>query len=311
VNEGLFGFPGRVGGTFNVQEFNQSGTYYIPSGANFVRIMAISGGGGGGGGRRGAAATIAGSGGGGSSGSMILQDFHVSEFNGATTLTVIIGAGGTGGAAATADSTNGSAGNAGGATEVRLGDSINKFMYVPPGQAGGAGTTAGGSGGTALSCIIFESTGSSGVSGGAGRTASFALPVSPSLQNGLCGGAGGGGVDAANVGYAGNNVNAKTLSGNIIGISNPNVSGAVATAGAVNSAAGPTQTPQYSTDNPSPFGPGFGGAGGGAGTTQAATNGGNGVRGGGGGGGGGSRNGFAAGAGGNGGNGYVCIWAWG
>ena len=274
--------------------------------------MAIGGGGGGGGGRRGAVGTVAGSGGGGSSGAMQLIDFHVSELASVSALQIIIGSGGTGGPAAAADSTNGSLGTDGGATEVRHLGYPNRFITVAGGVAGGAGTTSGGVGGVAYGCNIHKCS-STGGNGTAGRTSSFGQTAITNSFSGLCGGAGGGGVDAANVGYAGGFVTTKGVAGNISGVFNPSLLGgaAIASGGAVNSAAGPTPTPEAATDNPSRFGPGFGGAGGGAGTTQAATNGGNGVRGGGGGGGGGSRNGFAAGAGGRGGDGYVCIWAWG
>jgi len=312
VNAGLFGFPQRDGQLISVQDFTSSGTYSVPPGASVRRITAMGGCGVGGGGRSGAAATIAGSGGGGASGAMQLIDFHVSELASVSALQIIIGSGGTGGPAAAADSTNGTAGSGGGATEVLHLGYPNRFIVAAPGVGGGAGTTAGGSGGVAYACNIHKCS-STGGSGTAGRTASFGVTAIVQANSGLCGGAGGGGVDAANVGYAGNNVNPKGAAGSASSISNPAlITGtAVATGGAVNSAAGPTPTPQAATDNPSQFGPGFGGAGGGAGTTQAATNGGNGVRGGGGGGGGGSRNGFAAGAGGRGGDGYVCIWAWG
>ena len=312
MNQGLFGFPQRDGQLISVNDFTSSGTYSVPSGASVIRIMAIGGGGGGGGGRRGAVGTVAGSGGGGSSGAMQLIDFHVSELASVSALQIIIGSGGTGGPAAAADSTNGTIGADGGATEIRHLGYPNRFIFAAGGVGGGAGTTAGGLGGLAYSCNVHKCS-STGGSGTAGRTTSFGLTVSPQSNSGLCGGAGGGGVDATNAGWAGNNVNSKTASGSISGVLNPSLvfNTAVATGGAVNSAAGPTPTPQEATDNPSRFGPGFGGAGGGAGTTQAATNGGSGVRGGGGGGGGGSRNGFAAGAGGRGGDGYVCIWVWG
>ena len=279
-----------------------------------LRIFAIGGGGGGGGGRRGAVSTLAVGGGGGASGTLFLDDFPIEQFLGSSALQITIGAGGGGGAGGAADSTSGSIGTAGGDTVIYLSGFPNIFLNVKGGPAGSGGTNSVGTGGTNRNSQVFRALTSSGGSGGAGRSGSFGFNTFPETSLGLCGGAGGGAIDSSNNAWAGNSITAKATSATSAILLNAGIvqGSVVAEGGPINSATGPAQTPtSISTESPTRYGAGFGGAGGGAGRTTAATNGGNGVRSGGGGGGGPSRNGFAAGAGGRGGDGYVLIMAWG
>ncbi len=272
-----------------VTDFTANGSYTIPTGAQFLRIIAIGGGGGGGSGRRGAAASARFGGGGGAGGGYTDVAYTAAELLAlASSLAVVVGGGGAGGAARTADDTDGANGGSGVVTTVTAASTI--VASANGGPSGSGGTAAAGTGGTGGGPLAtFVSV------GGAASSTSATPPAPSSSGAGTSGGGGGGGIDASNVARAGG-------SGGLGGRASSGIN--------TNPAGGATGNAGTSAPAVVGAAPGSGGGGGGANASGAGGSGGAGVRGGGGGGGGASANGSNSGAGGNGGDGFVRIYAW-
>jgi hypothetical protein len=273
-----------------VTDFTANGTFIIPSGAKFIRILAIGPGGGGGSGRRGAANTARLGGGGGGAGSTVDVIYTVAEAIGTNnTLSVVIPSSGTGGAARSADDADGAAGGNAGNTTVS--NNSGRVITFAGGGVGGAGGTA--STGTGGSAGIGTT-----VAGAGGSSSSSATGAAGGTSNGLAAGAGGagGGISASNTAFGGG-------SG---GHGSRSLWSSVAATGGTVDTTGP-----QNGGTPGLYLPGGGGGGGAASITTTAQTGGNGgTYGGGGGGGGASVNGQTSGGGGNGGPGFVRIFAW-
>jgi hypothetical protein len=334
MNNGFFGFPANqnLGTILDIKEFDTSGTYIVPSGANRLWVMLIGAGCGGGGGRR-SATNVAASGGGGGAGGTVNTAYYwvdslsiAGEARGGggapairpgsygKTLTIVLGAGGAGGAKATGDSADGSNGGRGGDSYIQVTGMTGNMMYSYGGanygspfgsggtiSTGSAGSVTGVSGYPMINGIASPMASTSFSSNGAGAGNSVTIYGLYSSN----GGAGGGSISSGNV--AGNAGGLSINTGLQPIVLNPNFN---LNNGNILKAAGVANS-----GNPSfealtvhgPYSPGLGGVGGGAGSAVAAGNGTNGYRGGGGGGGGASRNGLASGDGGAGGDGYCAI----
>jgi hypothetical protein len=175
---------GAGGKSFVVTEtFTSSGTFNVPTGVEYVTVVAIGGGGGGGGGQMVWATSSlvggAGSGGGGGSRIVIARDIPLGT---ATSVSVGIGAGGNGGAGGTvAKTTGGTAHRTAAGTNGSDGaaTTFGSYLSVPGGGGGGAaGTTAAiGIGGavagvaTATVLEVNQYLGGTGSNGGTAGTA--------------------------------------------------------------------------------------------------------------------------------------------
>jgi hypothetical protein len=175
---------GGGGGAFLITEtFTSSGTFTVPTGVEYVTVVAIGGGGGGGGGQMVWATSSlfggAGSGGGGGSRIVIARDIPLGT---ATSVSVGIGAGGNGGAGGTvAKTTGGTAHRTAAGTNGSDGaaTTFGSYLSVLGGGGGGAAgtTTTIGSGGavagvaTATVLEVNQYLGGTGSNGGTPGTA--------------------------------------------------------------------------------------------------------------------------------------------
>lgn len=178
---GVTQFTGTTTGTgkFEIFTATTTSTWTKPTGAKFIRVIAIGGGGGGGGGRRGA--NQSGAGGGGAGGySDVIFDAAVAT---TSTINVTVGAGGANGVGRTGTDGNGTDGAAGGNS------SFGALVLSTGGTGGsGSGVTAG-TGGVGS---IYN-----GIAGGAGGAASGAgVAGATSVYYAPTGGGGGGGSTA-------------------------------------------------------------------------------------------------------------------
>lgn len=226
-------------------------TWPIPSGANYLEIVAVGGGGGGGGGgSTNASATGQAGGAGGGAGGEAVQIVAVGSNS---TLNVTIGVGGTGGAGAAAGGNPGTIGNAGsnttvtgsGISVVGTGGGQGRGSIANSATGANAGAKgAGSSGGASVSFVVGPGCGgpSGSYSGGPGTYAA-------------AGGAGGGGSNTTNGGGGG-------AAGTFAGQAVTGISGAGSTSPA-NGVNGGTAAANR----------GGGGGGGGAGGGQTSNNG--------------------------------------
>lgn len=229
-----------------------SGTYTVPSAANFLRITCVGGGGGGGGGGSTASKLAQVGGAGGAAGTSSTQ---IVEVGSNKTLKVVVGSGGTGGAGGPSGGSNaGGNGAAGGATTVTgTGIAVRGSGGAGGKGSAGASTTAargaayGAQSGSATANITGGSGGGSGASGG------YPIAASP-------GGGGGGGAASGNQGGGGGGAGSATGAGK---------AGAT---GASSQASGLAGTSATSNGGP-------GGGGGGSGTGGAGGKGGSGASG--------------------------------
>jgi hypothetical protein len=175
---------GGGGGAFLITEtFTSSGTFNVPTGVEYVTVVAIGGGGGGGGGQMVWATSSlfggAGSGGGGGSRIVIARDIPLGT---ATSVSVGIGAGGAGGAGGTVNKTTGGTAHrtaAGTNGSDGAATTFGSYLSVPGGGGGGAAgtTTTIGSGGavagvaTATVLEVNQYLGGTGSNGGTPGTA--------------------------------------------------------------------------------------------------------------------------------------------
>jgi hypothetical protein len=260
-----------------------STTYTIPTGAQFVRILAIASGAGGGSGRRASSGARFGGGGGGGGG-LTEVVYQVGDIGGVgTVLTIAVGAGGSGGGAISGSDGDGNPGGAGNLSTVSAGGSIIAWAFG--GGAGGGGTAAAGTAGAGGQGTFAPGAG--------GASSTTATAGQGNVSNpGTASGGGGGGVDASNNQRAGGNgaIGGRVYTGSS---SSPQGGGA----GGSNGDDAPGATSGA---------PGKSGAGGGGNASGAGGRGGNGARGSGGGGGGAGTT--SSGAGGNGADGLVRIW---
>lgn len=340
MNFGIYGFPSTYGlatsSIISVTEFDASGTYVIPANASVLQILLIGGGGGGGGGQHNAASAPRGGGAPGSGGSIIYQEFLVSELGAGTRLNIQIGQGGNPGNRGAASA--GGLGGVGSSSIVTIPGRPGFYMRALGGAAGGGGATPAGTppagsaaGGTARRSYfngvqIDNAIPPNGSQNAAttvintGWTGHFVY-VQDQRSNG---GAAGGGVVTTTAAQLGGSIEVQTetnSSGQTVNLpviydvffSVLGPSGQGITLGYGGSTNGtPTQTKGQDGgmifSSMKHFGGGFGGAGGGASVLVNGGNGGNGYRGSGGGGGGAAfGTGLSGGTGGAGGNGYCCI----
>lgn len=195
----------------------QSATYTIPSGAKFLKIIFCGAGGGGGAGNN---AGSFGGGGGGGAGNCRIEDILV---DGATSVGVVVGAGGNGGASAQADGAVGAATvltiNSKTITAAAGGGAGGPSASAQSGGGGGAAgsvvggsttsDTAGAAGANSDSADVFFNIKVAGIAGGAGVAADGVgigggVPSTSGRNNlYLLGGGGGGGGTANNDGAAG------------------------------------------------------------------------------------------------------------
>jgi len=117
-------------------------SWTVPTGAKAIQILCVGAGAGGGSGRRGATSTARGGGAGGTGGVAYTALWAVSELP-STSLSIYSPAGGAGGAAATVDNTDGSFGSS--PSETYVTSSGYKLISAYVVNAGGSGTTSGGS----------------------------------------------------------------------------------------------------------------------------------------------------------------------
>jgi hypothetical protein len=335
MNFGIYGFPSTYGlatsSIISITEFDASGTYVIPANASILQILLIGGGGGGGGGQHNTASAPRGGGAPGSGGSIVYQEFLVSELGTGTRLNIQIGQGGNGGSRGNAS--NGGLGSVGSSSIITIPGRPGFYIRALGGAAGGGGATP---------------VATPAAAGGAARRSYFngvqidnATPPSGSIS-----------VSIANSGYTGYFVyvqdqrsNGGAAGGNVVTTSTAQWGGSIEVQTETNSTGQTVNLPViydvfFSVLGPSgqgitlgyggstngtpaqtkgqdggmifssmkQFGGGFGGAGGGASVIVNGGNGGNGYRGSGGGGGGAAfGTGLSGGTGGNGGNGYCCI----
>lgn len=259
-----------------------------------VGLIVIGGGGSGGSGRKGAASTNRGGGGGASGGAVTIIDRIPATYLSATE-DVVVGASVTGGTSQTTNSTNGNAGTAGNSSYF---GSSSTGIVAAGGSLGGAGTTSGGSAGSApihFNYIVLYLSALGGAAGGTG-TGSTAGNNSYSPS----GGGGGGGINSSNTrgdGGSGGHVN-NSVNQNLA-VRGTNGSGDGGAGGNGNDA---------TTGNDVIFGGSGGGGGAASLLTNAGAGGNGGIPGGGGGGGGASLNDTGnSGAGGSGARGEVWV----
>lgn len=280
---------GGGGGAVDIQSFTADGTWTKPSGAAFVKVIAIGPGGGGGGGASGDNSANRSGGGGGGGGARIAGDFLGADLAGTVAVTVPTGGpGGSGGSSS-------SGGN--GTDRSGVAATFGSLLRARGGGAGSGGSTTGGSAGggaPASQGVLFT-----GQSGGTGGTSGAGTTASNLNAEDLGGGAGGGGG-------AGVNTSGTTANGGQGGRPAMNASvgsgegGAAGVAPGGNGGAGTIVAAM----------PGDGGGGGASATAANGGTGGKGGYGAGGGGGGGTRNGFTGGVGGAGGDGLVLVVTW-
>ncbi len=233
-------FPNPTFADDAVTTITASGTYPLPAWATRLRITCVGAGGGGGGGSR-----LGGAGGAAGSASE-----RIVETGGATSVDVVIGAGGPPGPGGS-PTVAGADGGAGGATQVTIGS----LVMTAGGGSGGGGAPVGSAGanGGAYGAGPGTTSPDAGASSGGGSGSDGGSPFffSP-------GGGGGGGAAGSGLGGAGGGAGTSTAGGS---------------AGASGSAAGASGVPGGSASWPG--GPGGGGAGaanggtGGAGGTGA------------------------------------------
>ena len=163
-----------------------------------VEALVFGAWGGGGSGARAAAGVACSGGASGGQGGVSREKWLASDIP--DSVTTVIGAGGTGGAAQTTNSSNGNSGAPGGNTYFAMGDGSTWGLGANPGGGGeggklGAASTAGyGNHGYTFGAYSPGTDGRNGNNGAAGSSAySGWLPTAAS----------GGGIDAANVAYAG------------------------------------------------------------------------------------------------------------
>ena len=178
--------------TPNVQVFTSSGTYTVPTGATFIRVLAIGPGGGGGGGGVAASGTAIYGGGGGSGGSFVDATFRAADLT--STVTVTVASAGSGGSGASSSGGSGSGGSGSGNT------TFGSYCTASGGANGGGGSTSSGTGGGLTTEWAQGGAGSSSsVTGNAGAvSASFGIGAA-------AGGGGGGGISSGGTAYNGGN----------------------------------------------------------------------------------------------------------
>lgn len=195
--------------TPNVQVFLVSGTYTVPTGATFVRMVGKAQGGGGGGGGVGATSMFGGSGGG--SGNPFDVTYRAADI--ASSLTVSIGALGTGGAGGAITGANGA--NAGAAGNTTVTNGATTYVSVTAGGLGHGGSLSSPAGGNPGTQGMFP--GNTG--GGSSITAAGAN--AGQTNNGYVPGAGGGGsgitAGGASSGAGGNGGFPGTLTSAVLG----------------------------------------------------------------------------------------------
>ena len=285
----------------DVQAYKTAGSYTWtkPSGAKAVFVVVVGGGGGGGGGAVNQTSGTRGGGGGAGAGAITQTWMNAADLP--STVTVTVGAGGAGGASrASGTVSSGNAGSAGGAT------TFGTYIRAAYGQAGGAGTVAGG--GTAAGGSVVSLLGVYGITvlgGGAGAVTNGSNGGDASSFQGMPGQGGGGGAGAS----AGSTTAANGGNGGgKLAASSTNSGTAAAVLGGTG---GVGSTATAATAGTSTYAWGYVGTGGGGGFYKTATNGGNGgtggAPGGGGGGGGASDVSNSSGAGGNGADGFCLV----
>ena len=201
VDSPLNGFAQTVYGshattTPRMVKVTATGSYTVPSGCQWVRIIAVGGGGGGSGG--GSALTSGGvsnqhGAGGSAAGQVVDQLVQVSP---GESLSVVIGTGGTGGAGGALNSNAGIFGGAGVSTTVTgTGVSITAL-------GGTAGVQSGANSGTTVNSAVWGGLGSTSTVPGTGSGGTSQNPGGFSPSNGG-GGGGGGGTASATLGGGG------------------------------------------------------------------------------------------------------------
>lgn len=190
-------FSGTAYGVGKVDVYTSSDTWTKPTGAAFVKVIAIGAGGGGGGGYRGSNQV---GGGGGGAGGFSSNVFAASELS--STETITVGSGGAGGAGKTGSDGAGANGSAGG-------DSSFGSYVVAKGGSGGSSNQTAGSGGVG-NVVSGGAGGAGGAASSNGTAAASTVDIAPT---GGGGGGGNGGTDSNNNGAAGGSKTLVTHSG--------------------------------------------------------------------------------------------------
>lgn len=283
---------GNSAPSMKITKFSANGTWTPEPLAKMSRHLLWGGGGGGASGRAGASGLASG-GGGGAPGHFVDAIIDHSLLLD-TSYSVIVGIGGVGGTSVSGTEVNGNAGTSGGNSSV--GDPSETGLSVSGGNAGQAGGTATGPGGTTSRFLSFGVSGTT-FSGGNGSNSNGTAGIA--VFGGAASGGGGG------AGYTSGTSRSGSVGGSIFG------SGDVlylAQGGTAGSSAGGNGGDGNSYTGPLlSIGGSGGGSGGHDGVTTAGSGGNGATPGGGGGGGAGNLSGNPSGAGGNGGSGQVII----
>jgi hypothetical protein len=159
------------------------GSWSLPAGATFVKVICVGGGAGGSSGRKGALLSTRGGGAGGTAGGVSFAEFDASAFT--SSVTVRVGLGGNGGISQTTNSTNGLQGGAGNAT------TFGAFCGAGGGPVVGVGSAA------TVATANTQSLGLYSLAGGAGTANSNATKGPSTIL--VASGGGGSGFSNTNV----------------------------------------------------------------------------------------------------------------